>query len=173
MSIAAIAANTTRRTPPSSGSRVLVSQAYADQAHHSAPSSSTPRRRPPHVGLRERNVVTCVMAKTTTRSKKSSSGVTRRPGSVRRSPMGNDLVVRPAGYGLVVLDASSSSCGGLLATSATTSTPRAQVVLASLVVLRDPFRESVERRVRDRDLPGPQLRGSGDSGIRPPAKSTT
>src|SRR5262245_61701761 len=42
-----------------------------------------PRRRPLHVGSCESSVVTCVIAKTKTRSKKSSSGVTR---STRADP---------------------------------------------------------------------------------------
>ena len=75
-SIAAAAASTASRTAPSSGSRVFVSQAYADQAHQSAPSRSRPRSRPPPVALCERKVVTCVKAKTRTRSITSESGVT-------------------------------------------------------------------------------------------------
>src|SRR2546426_4976920 len=86
-SIAATAASMASRTAPSSGSTVFVSQANADQAHQSVPSNSAPRRRPPQVGLRVRKLVTCVMAKTTTRSKKSSRGVTRCPPSACRSPM--------------------------------------------------------------------------------------
>src|SRR5919199_3147558 len=95
-SIAAIAASTASRTTPSSGSRVFVNQAYAAQAHQSAPRSSRPRRRPPHVGLCEKKLVTCVMAKTTTRSKKSSRGVTRWSRSACRSSMRKHLLARSA-----------------------------------------------------------------------------
>src|SRR4051794_30587728 len=76
MSMAAIAANITMRTPPSSGSTVLVSHAYADHAHHSTLSSRPPRSTPPHVGSLCSRVVTSVKANTKTRSKNSSSGTT-------------------------------------------------------------------------------------------------
>ena len=76
----------TSRTAPSSGLIVFVSQAYAAQAHHRTLRTSTPRSRPPHVGSAAMNPVTCVIAKTKIRSKKSSSGVTRSsPASVFRA----------------------------------------------------------------------------------------
>jgi len=105
-SIAATAASTARRTAPSSGSRVFVSQAYADQAHQSMPSSTMPRRRPPQVGSRARKLVTCVMAKTTTRSKKSSRCVTRCPRSACSSVMWTPSSFRPAAYEFAIRDAS-------------------------------------------------------------------
>ena len=77
MSIAAITPNIAIRTIPSSGLSVFVSQAYAAQAHQMAPRTRIPRSRPPQVGSAESIVVTCVSPKTKTRSKKSSSGLTR------------------------------------------------------------------------------------------------
>ena len=69
---------TSRAAPtPSSGSIVFVSQAYAAHAHQSTPSTSRPLTRPAHVGSATTRPVTCVIAKTKIRSKKSSSGVTR------------------------------------------------------------------------------------------------
>jgi L-threonylcarbamoyladenylate synthase len=53
--------------PPSSGLIVFVSQAYADQAHHRAASTSTPRASPCQVGSLDSSVVTCVKAKTNAR----------------------------------------------------------------------------------------------------------
>ena len=77
MSIAAITANIAIRTIPSSGLSVFVSHAYAAQAHQMAARTRIPRSRPPQVGSAEIIVVTCVSPKTKTRSKKSSSGLTR------------------------------------------------------------------------------------------------
>ena len=57
-------------------STVFISQAYAVQGHQSAASTSTPRPIPANVGSSVSSVVTCVNAKTNTRSKKSSRGVT-------------------------------------------------------------------------------------------------
>ena len=77
MSIAAMDANTASRTAPSSGLRLFVSQAYAAHAHQSTPSTSSPFTIPAQVGSATTRPVTCVIAKTKMRSKKSSSGVTR------------------------------------------------------------------------------------------------
>src|ERR671919_2303834 len=63
ISIAAITQNTAIRTPPSSGLSVFVSHAYAAHAHHTAPSSSTPRSSPSHVGSAATKPVTCVIPK--------------------------------------------------------------------------------------------------------------
>ena len=95
-SSAATAASTARRTAPSSGSRMFVSHAYADHAHQSTPSRKTPRRSPPHVGSRERKPLTWVIAKTNTRSKNSSSGVTRCSRSACRSTISTvETIPRP------------------------------------------------------------------------------
>jgi hypothetical protein len=53
-------------------------------AHQSAASTSIPRKTPPAVASADIRLVTCVKAKTKTRSKNSSSGVTR--GSNSRAP---------------------------------------------------------------------------------------
>src|SRR3954447_2222088 len=76
-SIAAITTNIASRTRPSSGLSVFVSHAYAAHAHQSAASTTRPRTSPPQVGSFESRLVTWVIANTKTRSKKSSSGVTR------------------------------------------------------------------------------------------------
>ena len=60
----------------SSGLATLASQAYPVQAHQSRPMISTPRSRPCQVRLSAMNAVTWVSAKTNTRSKNSSSGLT-------------------------------------------------------------------------------------------------
>src|SRR6187401_1188918 len=54
--------------------------------------TTIPRSRPPQVGSAESRVVTCVIAKTKTRSKKSSSGVTRsmRPEASTAKTLPND-----------------------------------------------------------------------------------
>src|SRR5436190_13379312 len=75
-SIAAVAASTSSRTPPSSTFSVLVSQAYPVQAHQTAARESAPRITPCQLGSCVRRAVTCVIANTNTRSKNSSSGVT-------------------------------------------------------------------------------------------------
>ena len=49
-SSAAIAAKSTSRTAPSSGSTTLVSHAYPTHDHHRSPSTTRPRPMPPHVG---------------------------------------------------------------------------------------------------------------------------
>src|SRR6476620_1976429 len=74
---AAIAAKIARRTAPSSGSTTLVSQAYPTHDHQRTARTSKPRAMPPHVGSAAMSVVHCVSASTKTRSKNSSSGVTR------------------------------------------------------------------------------------------------
>ena len=74
--IAAIAPKTASRAEPSFGSISFVSQAYAPQANQRAERISSPRPIPPQVGSSDMKPVTCVRAKTKTRSKKSSSGVT-------------------------------------------------------------------------------------------------
>ena len=72
-----MAANIAIRTAPSSGLIVFVNHAYAAQAHQSTPSTSSPFTSPAQVGSSTTSPVTCVIAKTKMRSKKSSSGVTR------------------------------------------------------------------------------------------------
>ena len=75
--IAAIATSTAASTASSPASKVFVSQAYDAHAHQSAARISSPCASPAHVGSSENTVVTCVNAKTKTRSKNSSSGVIR------------------------------------------------------------------------------------------------
>ena len=60
----------------SSALATLASQAYPVQAHQSSAMINTPRSRPCQVRLSAMNAVTWVSAKTNTRSKNSSSGVT-------------------------------------------------------------------------------------------------
>ena len=79
-SSAAIAANSTRRTPPSSGSTTLVSHAYPTHDHHSSPSTTRPRPMPRQLGSFAISAVHCVMASTNTRSKNNSNGLTVSPG---------------------------------------------------------------------------------------------
>jgi hypothetical protein len=62
---------------PSSASSVFVSHEYAAHPNQTIASTSIPRASPRHVGSAASMVVTCVIANTNTRSKKSSSGVTR------------------------------------------------------------------------------------------------
>src|SRR6185436_1681957 len=69
----------TRRTAPSSGSITLVSHEYPVQAHQSMPRTSRPWAIPDQVGWWAISAVHWVIARTKTRSKKSSSGVTRSP----------------------------------------------------------------------------------------------
>ena len=85
---AAIAAMIASRTTPSSGSTTLVSQAYPTHAHQRTPSTSTPWARPSQVGLSAMSAVHWVSARTKTRSKKSSSGITRSPSSRPRAALG-------------------------------------------------------------------------------------
>src|SRR4051794_17470999 len=83
-----IAAEATRidpHTSASSGSTEFVSHANDAHGHQSAPRISSPWPSPLQVGSSESTVVTCVNAKTNTRSKKSSSGVTRCSRSARSS----------------------------------------------------------------------------------------
>lgn len=77
MNIAAIAPNIVPQMRPAFGSAMFVNQAYAAHAHQSVPRISSAWASPCHVGLPARTVVTCVNAKTNTRSKKSSKGATR------------------------------------------------------------------------------------------------
>ena len=88
---AAIAANIASRTAPSSGSTTLVSHAYPVHDHHSMPSTSIPLSIPSHVGVRAISVVHCVSARTNTRSKNSSSGVTRSPSRITAPICGRRL----------------------------------------------------------------------------------
>ncbi len=66
----------TRRTVPSSGSTTLVNHAYPTHAHQRIPSISSPLASPSQVGSAAISAVHWVSARTKTRSKKSSSGVT-------------------------------------------------------------------------------------------------
>jgi hypothetical protein len=75
--MAAIAPKIVSRAAFSSGSISLVSHVYAAHAHHSAASTMTARATPCQVVSSASIPVTCVIAKTKTRSKNSSSGVTR------------------------------------------------------------------------------------------------
>src|SRR2546423_10341117 len=75
--MAPLATSIVPQTRPSPGSTVFVSHAYAAHAHQSAVRSRRACSRPLQVGLLDSTVVTCVNAKTKTRSKKSSSGETR------------------------------------------------------------------------------------------------
>ena len=72
--IAAIAPNIPARTLPSSGSSAFVSHAKPTQAHQIAARTRSPCPRPRHVRSSAMSCVTWVIAKTTTRSKKSSRG---------------------------------------------------------------------------------------------------
>ncbi len=74
--MAPMAAKTASRAEPSSGSISFVSQAYAPHVHQSAARMSIPFPTPAQVGSSDMKPVTCVSAKTKTRSKNSSSGVT-------------------------------------------------------------------------------------------------
>lgn len=76
-SMIAIVTSMTRRDETSSSIRIeLVSQENPTQAHQMAASTAKPRSRPSQVRSSAIRVVTCVSAKTKTRSKNSSSGVT-------------------------------------------------------------------------------------------------
>ena len=75
--IAAIATNIATRPTPSSARTTLPSHAYATQHHHSRASTRSPRVNPRVVRSFAMSAVTCVSAKTNTRSKNSSIGVTR------------------------------------------------------------------------------------------------
>src|SRR4029450_3233613 len=92
-SSAAIAAKITMRTAPSSGSTTLVSQAYPTQDHQRTPRTRRPRASPCHVGVAAIKAVHCVIARTKTRSKKSSSGVTRSPW--RRTALKREVAATP------------------------------------------------------------------------------
>ena len=69
---ATMAANTIRRVTEFSTSIALVIHAYADHAHHTIASTSAARANPRGVVSSRISAVTCVNAKTKTRSKKSS-----------------------------------------------------------------------------------------------------
>jgi hypothetical protein len=76
--MAAIALRITRRAGiTSSAGTALVSHEYPPHAHHNTASSAAPCTIPVHVRWSARKAVTCVRAKTKTRSKNSSRGVTR------------------------------------------------------------------------------------------------
>src|SRR5689334_6064508 len=60
-----------------SGATALVSHAYPPYIHQITPSMSTTWTTPRHVASLVRTVVSCVIVKTKTRSKKSSSVETR------------------------------------------------------------------------------------------------
>ena len=69
---AAMAANTISRVTVFSTSIAFVIHAYADQAHHTIASTSAARAKPCALVSSRISDVTCVNAKTKTRSKKSS-----------------------------------------------------------------------------------------------------
>jgi hypothetical protein len=76
--MAAIAVRITSRAGiTSSAGTALVSHEYPTHAHHNAASMAAPCNIPLHVRLSARKPVTWVRAKTKTRSKNSSRGVTR------------------------------------------------------------------------------------------------
>ena len=77
ISIADIAASKTTRIAPSSEAAVFWSQAYASQANQSTARIASPSTSRVQVASADTNPVTWVIANTNTRSKKSSSGVTR------------------------------------------------------------------------------------------------
>jgi hypothetical protein len=66
-----------RRTPSSRGGTALVSQAYPPYIHQTLPKISIVCRRPVTVGSRASRLVSWVIVKTKTRSKNSSSELTR------------------------------------------------------------------------------------------------
>jgi len=69
---ASVAANMKSRVGTFSTSIASVSQAYADQAHHTSAKMSAARAKPAVDVSSSTSAVTCVNAKTKTRSKKSS-----------------------------------------------------------------------------------------------------
>src|ERR671918_2608848 len=83
--MAAIAIRITNRAGiTSSAGTAFVSHTYPAHAHHNTTSSAAPSSIPVHERWSARKPVTWVRAKTKTRSKNSSRGVTRRSG--RSSP---------------------------------------------------------------------------------------
>ena len=74
--IAAIATSITSLISPSSALTTLATQAKPVQLHHSSMTTRTPRNMPCHDSSSDMYAVTWVRAKTKTRSKNSSSGVT-------------------------------------------------------------------------------------------------
>ena len=69
--------SSSRRSGVRAGVRALVSQTYPPYIHHSTPKTSSTRSAPVSVRSRAKIPVSWVMAKTKTRSKKSSSVLTR------------------------------------------------------------------------------------------------
>ncbi len=98
-----MATKITIRTSPSSGSTTLVSQAYPTHDHHSTARTARPWARPRQVGLAAMSAVHWVMASTKTRSKNSSSGVTRSPSRRTAESLGTRLRLATA----PILDASA------------------------------------------------------------------
>jgi hypothetical protein len=84
---------------PSSEASVSVSHAYPPQAHQIAASTSIPWPSPSQVGFSDISPVTWVNANTNTRSKKSSSGVTRGSFASSRSASVTSGVVVVASIG--------------------------------------------------------------------------
>ena len=76
ISRAPIAVSRTTRVAPSSEAAEFESQAYETQAHQSAARIASPSTSRGQLGCALMKPVTCVIAKTSTRSKNSSSGVT-------------------------------------------------------------------------------------------------
>jgi hypothetical protein len=74
--MAAIATSITTLISPSSALTTLATQAKPVQLHHSSMTTSTPRSTPCQDSSSDMYAVTWVRAKTKTRSKNSSSGVT-------------------------------------------------------------------------------------------------
>src|SRR5919201_5022539 len=76
MSSAPIAASSTTRTAPSSDAALLASHTNDSQANHSTARIAMPSKNRVHVASCATKPVTCVIAKTKTRSKNSSSAET-------------------------------------------------------------------------------------------------
>src|SRR5919106_2867037 len=98
ISRAPIANRRTTRTAPSSEAALLASQTYASQANQSTARIARPSIRRVHVASAETNPVTWVIAKTKTRSKKSSSGVTCCSASTGSSSMRSATALMGAVY---------------------------------------------------------------------------
>ena len=71
-----MATSSAKRTGARSALTLLVSHAYATQAHHTVASTTSPRTAPSALGSAASKPVTWVIANTNTKSKKSSSDVT-------------------------------------------------------------------------------------------------
>ena len=91
MKMRPVATSSTARKMRASGSCAFVAQTNADHAHQTSARTSIARPKPAQSRSRRSNVVTCVTAKTKTRSHRSSIGVVRR--SATTSAMGGEYQV--------------------------------------------------------------------------------